>query len=78
MQYLVFCGQATRARKSIWLATQVKKGLISHGLAVDPELSRPGRDVSATESFAMQVDEPVLVGKHANAIGLNHIFAKML
>ena len=23
----------------------------------------------------MQVEEPVLVGKHANAIGLNHIFA---
>ena len=37
MQYLLFCGHATRARKSIWLATLVNKGLICHGLAGDPE-----------------------------------------
>ena len=56
-------------------ATLVNKGLICHGLAGDPEMSRLGRDVWVTVSFAMQVEEPVLVGKHANAIGLNHIFA---
>ena len=59
-------------------ATLVNKGLICHGLAGDPEMSRLGRDVWVTMSsvsFAMQVEEPVLVGKHANAIGLNHIFA---
>ena len=36
-------------------ATLVNKGLICHGLAGDPEMSRLGRDVWVTVSFAMKL-----------------------